>query len=103
MTLRLPDGWRAADFEHAARLQREYELELPEVHPLHGVAVRVIADCDGSDDVLVQHVGTDRFSVVHLTWRMARELPNHPTVEFTGTFDEFVAWEARWLEVNGSH
>ena len=93
----LPEGWRIPSPEARESIQREYELELPavnpQVHPLAGIPVRVIADCAGNDDVLVQHLSElDLFSVVHLTWRMAQEVPNHPTLEFTGSFAEFVIW-----------
>ena len=93
----LAEGWRVLSPEEREFIQREYELELPiespQIHPLAGILVRVIADCAGNDDVLVQHLSElDLFSVVHLTWRMAQEVPNHPTLEFTGSFAEFVAW-----------
>ncbi len=93
----LPEGWRILSPEESEFIQREYELELPienpQVHPLAGIPVRVIADCGGNDDVLVQHLSElSLFSVVHLTWRMGQEVPNHPTLEFTGSFAEFVTW-----------
>ena len=92
----LPEGWEIVDDAQRERLQREYEIELPLEHPLAGIPVRVIAEWDGNDDVLLKHLDSDLFSVVHLTWRMARELPNHPTLEFTGSFAALLAW-GYWL------
>jgi hypothetical protein len=93
----LPEGWRFLSPEEREFIQREYELELPavnpQVHPLAGIPVRVIADCEGNDDVLVRHLfDPTLFSVVHLTWRSAQEVANHPTLEFAGSFAEFLAW-----------
>ena len=92
----LPEGWYISADERLESLQREYEVELPAEHPLAGIPVRVIAHRNATDDVLVLHLNTDLLSVVHLTWRMKREFPNFPTVEFTGSFAGFLAWEALW-------
>lgn len=93
----LPEGWYVSNGEQQQRLQREYELELPSEHPLADIPVRVIAHRDATDDVLLDHLGSGLVSVAHLTWRMARELPNHPSLEFTGSFAAFLAWEGLWL------
>ena len=87
----LPEGWYKAEGEEGEHLQREYDTELPNEHPLVGIPVRLIAHYDGNDDVLLEHLNSELVSVVHLTWRMAKEVPNHPTLEFTGSFAEFLA------------
>ena len=92
----LPEGWYRSEGEKREQLQREYETELPAEHPLAGIPVRVIAHREGTDDVLLEHLDSDLLSVVHLTWRRAKEFPNHPTLEFTGSFAAFLAWEAAW-------
>ena len=92
----LPEGWYVSNGKRLESLQRENEVELPAEHPLAGIPVRVIAHRNATDDVLLEHLNSDSVSVVHLTWRMARELPNHPTLEFTGSFAAFLAWEAAW-------
>ena len=92
----LPQGWDWSQEPEKAVLSAEYLLELPEVHPRAESPVEVVAHRDGNDDILVRHCNhEDRVSVVHLTWRQAKELPNHPTVEFTGPHTEFLAWELR--------
>ncbi len=93
----LPEGWEIVDGAQREGLQREYEVELPLEHPLAGIPVRVIAQSDATDDVLLEHLDSDLLSVVHLTWRMAREFPNYPTVEFTGSFAALLTWRAYWL------
>ncbi len=92
----LREGWNIHGDEERQYLQREYELELPLEHPLAGIPVRVIAQWDGNDDVLLEHLDSDMFSVAHLTWRMAREWPDFPTLEFHGSFAAFLAWEDAW-------
>ena len=92
----LPEGWYSSEDEKRKQLQREYETELPNEHPLAGIPVRVIAHRTGNDDVLLEHLNSGFVSVVHLTWRRAKELPNHPSLEFTGSFAAFLAWEAAW-------
>jgi len=51
----------------------------------------------GIDDVLFRHRDDpDRFTVVHLSWLGRTEInAQHPTVEFDGSFSEFLADEAR--------
>lgn len=91
-TKALPEGWFWTDETRRTTLQAEYQLELPEDHPLYGVDV--IAHREATDDILVRHLlHHDRVSVVHLTWARRKELPNHPTVEFSGSHEEFVQWE----------
>ena len=97
MNLVLPTGWHATSEDESERLEREYALELPQEYLLAGVPVRVLAHCDGCDDVLLEHRNADLVSVVHLTWRGATELPNHPTLEFSGSFAEFIDWEEDWV------
>jgi hypothetical protein len=91
---KLPSGWIWSDEAKLAALRAEYQRELPDIHPLHGITVEAIAHRDGNDDILVRHAAhDDRVSVVHLTWCGHTEIANHPRVEFTGTHDEFLEWE----------
>jgi hypothetical protein len=93
-SLPLAEGWRHCLDAEASNLKAEYARELPDIHPLAGLAVEVLACRDGNDDILLRHVEDEsRYSTVHLTWLMRRESPNHPTLEFTGTYPEFVARE----------
>lgn len=88
----LPHPWYVPEAEELQSLILELRKELPAVHPLADVAVEVIAH-DGLDDLLLDHKEEfDQVTVVHLTWLGREELPNHPTVEFSGTFGEFRAW-----------
>jgi hypothetical protein len=90
----LPAGWFWTEEPERSALEAEYELELPEIHPLYGIEVSVVAHRDATDDILVRHDSHgDRVSVVHLTWAKRKELPNHPGVEFTGSHEEFLQWE----------
>lgn len=95
----LPEGWYLSDPEEASRLQRELEVEIPTGHLLDGLIVDVIAHRDGTDDVLCRHrADPSRFTVVHLSWRMKREIDTkHPTVECDGVFDDFLAYEAAFF------
>lgn len=91
---KLPLGWEWSEGQVLQDLQAEYDTELPEVHPLYEVEIDVVAHRDGNDDILVRHKLQDnRVSVVHLSWAQKRELANHPSVEFTGTHEEFLQWE----------
>lgn len=93
-TPELPAGWEYANGKKQQALLVEYQLELPTVHPLHGVDIDVIAYRDGNDDILLKQTQeTDCVSVVHLTWAMQKEFANFPRVEFSGSFQEFVQWE----------
>ena len=83
-------------------MQRELATELPlthpQPHPLAGIALRVLAEWSGDDSVLVEHLNIGLLSVVHLSYTGRQELANHPTVEFTGTYEDFVIWsEDVWL------
>lgn len=94
---RLPAGWVVPDIEEAARLKAELDRELPPGHLLAGVAVEVFASADGIDDVLFRHRDEpDRFTIIHLSWLGRTEINDlHPTVEFTGTYAEFLADQKR--------
>lgn len=94
---RLPAGWIFPDREEAKRLQDELDRELPPGHQLTGVAVEVFASADGIDDVLFRHGDEpDRFTIIHLSWLGRTEINElHPTVEFTGTYAEFLADQQR--------
>lgn len=89
--LLLPEGWFWSDSEKAAELLAEYRRELPPIHPLAGIAVEIIAHREATDDILVRHVQEpNQVSVIHLTWTGREELPDHPTVDLTGSFEQFV-------------
>ena len=64
------------------------------------VPVILFATRRGIDDVLFRHRDDpDRFTVIHLSWLGRTEInAQHPTVEFDGSFQEFVAWEESILE-----
>jgi hypothetical protein len=111
----LPEGW----FDDPAEIHDrslEYFRELPGVkpqrHALAGVPVVVVAYREGNDDVLLRllksvtipssntnvplEFTSGDFCVVHFTWSGRREVADHPTLEFAGSFEEFVAWEDAW-------
>ncbi|MEZ5384198.1 MAG: hypothetical protein R3F13_01655 [Prosthecobacter sp.] len=92
----LPEGWSYPDAESARGLHDELQRELPPGHLLAGRAVEVFAWRDGAtDDVLFRHVQEPgRFTVVHLSWSGKPEINAHyPTVEYDGSFEDFVAAE----------
>ncbi len=91
----LPDGYYYPDNIGAANLHAELQRELPPGHVLFGVPVEVFAARKGTDDVLFcHHDKPQRFTVIHLSWIGETEInANHPTVEFDGTFAEFLANE----------
>jgi hypothetical protein len=70
---------------------------LPPGHLLYGLPVSTFATRRGTDDVLFRHRDDpSRFTVVHLSWLGRTEInAQHPTVEFDGTFQEFLEEEAR--------
>jgi hypothetical protein len=92
----LPEGWYYPDADTALRLDEELQRELPQGHPLYGVAVRAFAWRQGaSDDVLFQHERQpERFTEIHLTWVGKTEInEEHPSVIFDGQFYEWVGEE----------
>ena len=93
---KLPEGWFYPDSETADGLHAELQRELPPGHFLHGLEVQTFAWRDGAtDDVLFRHTAEpERFTVIHLSWLGRTEINvKHPTVEFDGTFEEFIADE----------
>src|SRR6185437_1560158 len=94
----LPEGWFYPDAAIAESLHAELQRELPPGHLLTGLEVQTFAWRHGaSDDVLFRHVrDPDRFTVIHLSWLGRTEInAKHPTVEFDGSFAQFLADEAR--------
>lgn len=91
----LPGGWSALDAERAAGLVERLAFEVSARHLLSGVAVEAIAARHSNDDVLYRHVvDRSRYTVVHLTWSSGRQTsPCFPSVEFDGTFEEFLESE----------
>src|SRR6478609_618660 len=93
----LPEGWFWPDADEAHSLHEELRRELPPGHMLHGLSISTFATRRGIDDVLFRHRDDPgRFTVIHLS-RLGRTEINaqHPTVEFDGSFSEFLAEEAR--------
>ena len=91
-------GWFYSDPPTAQRLHAELLRELPLGHLLHGRAVETFASRAGAtDDVLFRHTDQpERFTIIHLSWLGRTEInAQHPTVEFDGTFAEFIAEEER--------
>jgi hypothetical protein len=93
----LPDGWFWPDADEAQGLHAELQRELPPGHLLFGVPVVTFATRRGIDDVLFRHrQEPDRFTVIHLSWLGRTEIDaQHPTVEFDGSFAEFLSEEER--------
>jgi hypothetical protein len=111
----LPEGW-FDDPEEIHEKHLEYFRELPgskpQLHPLAGVPVVVVAYREGNDDILVRllrsvqldsadhksakELASGDFCVVHLTWSLRQEVADHPTLEFAGSFEAFMAWENAW-------
>lgn len=93
--MNLPAGWFESTGDALRYRETEYRRELPRHHALADAQVQVVAHREATDDILLQHLSEpDTFSVVHLTWSGRTELPDHPSVEFTGTLAQFLAWEA---------
>ena len=92
----LPDGWIrvSGQAQQASQLELETELPLadPQPHPLAGIALRVIAERESGDSVLAEHLNTELLSALHLSCTGRRERANHPTVEFTGRYEEVLTW-----------
>ena len=95
----LPPGWCYPDPDWAASLNAEFRRELPPGHLLQNRRVEMVATCDGTDDVLFQHLDEPgRFTVIHLTWLGREEIDaDHPWVEFDGDFPGFLAWDRHML------
>jgi hypothetical protein len=93
----LPAGWHYPDAAESERLHAELQRELPPGHSLFGVPVTTFAASDGTDDTLFRNRNEpERFTVIHLTWLGRTEINSeHPTVEFDGTFVEFLADQER--------
>ena len=96
---KLPEGWQRPDAAVAQSLEAELKRELPQGHVLFGVPVEAFGHSLGSDDVLFRHRDEpDRFTIVHLTWVGHTEInAQHPTVEFDGTFAEFLTHHEAFL------
>lgn len=94
----LPEGWYYPDAGTAQDLYAELQRELPPGHMLYGRPMGTFAWREGgTDDVLFQHLDhRTKFTVIHLSWLGKTEINAlHPTVEFDGTFEEFLAEEWR--------
>jgi hypothetical protein len=111
----LPEGWFDDPVEiHEKYLEyfRELPGSKPQLHPLTGVPIVVVAYREGNDDILVRLLKSvtipssntkapldftsGDYCVVHLTWSHRQEVADHPTLEFAGSFEAFVAWEDAW-------
>lgn len=68
MAVEFREPWYEVDDEfHRTALQRQYDLDISEEHPVGGEKGRVLGKHVGTDDVLIQSVD-GRFAIVHLTW-----------------------------------
>ena len=96
----LPAGWFISPPIRAAEFHDELQRELPDGHLLHKVPLEVVAHREGTDDILCQHQACpNRFSVVHLSWiGKAEGDALHPTVEFDGSFEAFLDYEAQFYQ-----
>ncbi len=96
---KLPEGWQRPDATVAQSLEAELQRELPQGHLLFGAPVEAFGHSPGSDDVLFRHRGKpDRSTFAHLTWVGHTEMnAQHPTVEFDGSFAEFLAYYEEFL------
>ncbi len=95
----LPEGWfNDPDEVHEKHL--EYFRELPplnpQLHVLAGIPVRLLGYRNGNDDILLQLLNSDNFCVVHLTYLGRQEIADHPMLEFSGSFEELLAWDEGW-------
>jgi hypothetical protein len=99
----LPEGWLASNEAFSENFERQLRLELASGHPLVSCPVKIVAHRNGTDDILCWHLANpQRFTVVHLTWSLARqEEPDYPWVEMDGSWDDFLAYEQRWLRTPG--
>jgi hypothetical protein len=99
---KLPKGWSVPDPEEARFLHQELQKELPQWHLLYGVPVVTFAVSDGIDDVIFHHQNDPgRFTTIHLTMSGRTEVEGCPSVDFYGSFSEFLENEARitaWLK-----
>jgi hypothetical protein len=93
----LPDGWRRLGPEEAAGRLRVLKGEMSAHHPLSGVDLEATAARTSNDDVLYRHVSDPaRLTIVHLTWTGRRQTtPDFPSVEFDGSYAEFLEQERR--------
>lgn len=92
----LPEGWFYTTSEEQKSLWKELQKELPEGHLLFNKSIQVIAHRNGAtDDILCKHLDeANRFTVVHLTWSMKREMDErYPWVEVDGSFEDFIDYE----------
>ncbi len=92
-------GWYYPDADVAQSLHEELQRELPPGHLLFGHSVETVAYRKDMDDVLFRHQDEqDRFTVIHLTWTMKREITDHPSVGFDGTFEQFFQGEEKFYQ-----
>lgn len=86
------DPWYAAEETEVYYLERELRLEIPPRHELFGITVSVIGRRKDRDDILLRLLdGSDRFAVVHLTWRGDQE--SDPRWPWTKIYENQRAWE----------
>ena len=97
---KLPDYWEHPDTHIAENLHAELQRELPPGHLLFGVPVETFAwTGHGSDDILFRWLDVpDRFTIIHLSWLGRAEInAKHPTVEFDGSFADFLAYHEQLI------
>lgn len=99
----LPEGWFYATSGERESLYEELQRELPQVHLLFKKPVQVIAHrAAATDDILCRRLDEPgRYTVIHLTWAMKMEIDaRYPTIEVDGRFQDFLAYERRFQQVN---
>ncbi|MDD1794428.1 hypothetical protein LRP50_14940 [Enterovibrio sp. ZSDZ42] len=98
--MKLPHDWFHADSEDKEMYGKELNLEMLSGHFLFSKNIEVYAHRnDATDDILCRHIDAeDLYTVVHLTWSMRPEIDNkHPTVEFHGSYDEFLQYNSKFF------
>ena len=85
----LPESWELV--EDGAGLLSELRAEVGHGHPLYGLALRVVARSNKSDDLLCEVLdGSARLAEVHLTWAQ------HPEPDLQWPAVRFFANERAW-------
>lgn len=85
----LPEPWVDVDEARGTRLAEELAAEVAEGHELYGVSVRVVAQCQGCDNVL----GTTSdgcWFVTHLSYSRP-DRPPWPSTTLAGSRDAILA------------
>jgi hypothetical protein len=99
--MQLPEGWFPVDSEGAVALEAEFRREVPRSHQLHGRNVRAVARRLDLDDVLYHSDDDYSMFLVHLTWRVERDLTWPWTVRYDNIHDFCQRWPREQLDDSG--